>query len=60
MNEKLIDVANEIINILNKSNLSYLEGLVILEIVKNQSLKQMYKLLLNDLYGITSSKESER
>ena len=41
MNEKLIDVANEIINILNKSEINYLEGLVILEIVKNHIIKKV-------------------
>lgn len=41
MNEKLIDVANEIVNILNKRDLNYLEGLIILELVKNYILKKV-------------------
>lgn len=41
MNDKLIDVANEIINILNNRELNYLEGLMILEIIKNHITKKV-------------------
>lgn len=39
--DKLIKVANEIIDILNNRDLMFIEGLLILDIIKNELLKKV-------------------